>query len=252
MKRISIYLILLSVQLSILHAQTAEIPAVPVSRMLVGVGHTDVLDTYLSPYSYDGIRLDLVFDKRYTHTLHRFELHGSATENPAGNVNEYEGGVAYSVAHLYALWSAERFSISAGPMGTVYAGCIYNERNGNNPAQAKLSLLSKCAAVARYGFDWLNRTFTIEYMAELPILGLAYSPQFGQSYYEEFSLGNYDHNCVFAHTLNTPSFTHHLLLEVPLRKSAIYFGYKGVTDQSKYNHLRYHSYNHSLLIGLKL
>lgn len=239
-------------QLGTTNAQTSDTRPKHVSRMLVGIGHTDVMDTYLSPYSYKGARLDIVFDKRYSHTLHRIELHGSATENPAGNVNEYEGGAAYSVAHLFDVIAKGRFSLNIGLMGSAYAGGLYNERNGNNPAQAKVSLLGKCAAVAQYDFNWLHRTMRLEYMAEFPLLGVAYSPQFGQSYYEEFSIGNYDHNCVVAHTFNTPSYTHHLLVEFPVCKSTIYFGYRGVIDQSKYNHLRYHSYNHSLLIGLKL
>lgn len=252
MTRILVLAILLSVQICTAKAQTSDTQPKHVSRMLLGIGHTDVMDTYLSPYSYKGTRIDLVFDKRYSHTLHRIELHGAATENPAGNVNEYEGGAAYSVVHLYDVFAKGRFCLNIGPMGSAYAGCIYNERNGNNPAQAKVSLMGKCAAVAQYEFDWLHRTMKVEYMAELPLLGIAYSPQFGQSYYEEFALRNYDHNCVVAHTFNTPSLTHHLLMEVPVCKSTIYFGYRGVIDQSKYNNLRYHSYNHSLLIGLKL
>lgn len=252
MIRIQICLILFITQIGIAKAQNADSLSAPVSRMLVGIGHADLLDTYLSPYSYTGTRADIILEKRYTHTLHRFELHGSATTNPAGNVDEYEAALSYSLSHLYPVLTRGRFCLAAGPMGSIYAGGIYNERNGNNPAQAKLSLMGKGAAVARYGFDWLHRTFTVEYMAEFPILGFAYSPQFGQSYYEEFTLGNYDHNCVVAHPFNTPSYTHHLLLEVPVRRSVFYFGYRGVTDQTRYNHLRYHSYNHSLLIGFKL
>lgn len=222
------------------------------ARLLVGGGWANVLDTYLSPYSYKGGTIGLTIERQYEHTMHRTSLHASFIENPAGNVNEYDFGVAYGLAHHFQLLKRGAFSVKAGPMGHIYAGCLYNERNGNNPAQAKLSLMVDGSALATYDFQLWHKTFQLEYSLDIPILGLAYSPQFGQSYYEEFVLGNYDHNCVVAHFVNTPSLRQRLLLNFPLLGKRWFIGYDGRVDQTKYNGLRYHSYSHLILIGWKL
>ena len=250
MNRLTFFISVFLVALAI-NAQHEE-SVTPTRRLMLGVGSADVMDTYLSPYSYKGTRLSLSVESHYPHTMHRLAVHGAAMENMAGNVNEYDAAISYALAHHFDLSSIGRFNLKAGPMGQVYAGCIYNERNGNNPAQAKLSAMCCASAVASYTFDIKGRHIGVEYSISIPVLGLAYSPQFGQSYYEEFVLGQSDHNCVIAHTFNTPALRHRLLLDFPLKRTSVYVGYEGVADQSKYNNLRYHSYSHSFTFGFRL
>ena len=216
------------------------------TRLFVGGGWADVLDTYLSPYSYKGSVFNLTIEKQYEHTMHRTSLHMSLLDNPAGNVNEYEFGMAYGIAHHFQLMKKGAFNLKAGPLGHMYVGGIYNERNGNNPGQAKLSLMLDASALATYDFHLLHKDFQLEYSIDIPFFGLAYSPQFGQSYYEEFVLGNYDHNCVIAHPFNTPSLRQRLVVDFKLgRRGCLYWGYNGEMFQTKYNGLRHHSYLHS-------
>ena len=221
-------------------------------RLYIGFGTANVMDTYLSPYSYKGSRLDLLYEKRGVHFVHELSLHGSWMENMAKNVNEYDAAISYELTRKFSLLRLNALQVDAGPMGRLYAGCLYNERNGNNPAQARLSLLAGAACRASYMFRALNRDCSVEYMLSLPLIGLAYSPQFGQSYYEEFVLGNADHNCVIAHPFNTPSLSQRIVLGISLGHSRLYIGYNSVIDQTKYNNLRYHSYSHSLLLGINL
>ncbi len=226
--------------------------ATPTRRLMFSVGSADVMDTYLSPYSYNGTRLGLSVENHFPHTVHRVDIHGSKMENMAGNVDEYDVAVSYMIAHHFDLFHTECFHLKAGPMGRLYTGCIYNERNGNNPAQAKMSALCHASTIASYNLNIKGRRVQLEYSLSVPIVGVAYSPQFGQSYYEEFVLGNSDHNCVFAHLFNTPSIRHRLLLEFPLMHTHAFVGYEGVADQTKYNKLRYHSYSHSFTFGFRL
>lgn len=224
----------------------------PTSGLMFGFGSANVMDTYLSPYSYKGSRVDVISETQYHHTMHRIGIHFSWMDNMAGNVNEYDCALTYGLAHHFDIYKSYNFSIKAGPMGSAYLGCVYNERNGNNPAQAKASLMADCSVLLKYGFNMKGKRLVVEYSIDIPIVGFAYSPQFGQSYYEEFSLKHYDHNCVFANFVNTPSVRHRIILDFPLMKSHFYLGYNGVIDQTKYNNLRYHSYSHSFIIGCKL
>ena len=232
---------------------TAQDKQESTTRLFVGGGWADVLDTYLSPYSYKGATVRITIERQYEHTMHRTGLHASFLENRAGNVKEYDLGVAYGIAHHFQLLKKGAFNLKAGPMGNLYAGCIYNERNGNNPAQAKLSLMLDASALATYDFRVWRKDFQLEYSLDIPLIGLAYSPQFGQSYYEEFVLGNYDHNCVFAHPFNTPSLRQRLVIDFKLKNhGCLYLGYDGELFQTKYNGLRHHSYSHSIILGIKL
>jgi len=223
-------------------------------RLLIGIGSANVMDTYLSPYSYkhNDARLDVICESIRKKGLDEIGLHISSMENMARNVREYDIGLYIQSAYHLLRRSIGDFTVNAGPMGYLYVGGLYNDRNGNNPAQARLSLMADLSAIVTYDFSLWNKDFQLEYTLDIPCVGLAYSPQFGQSYYEQFMLGDYDHNCVFAHFVNTPSLRHRLLLNFPLLGKRWYVGYNGVMDQTKYNGLRYHSYSHSLLIGWKL
>lgn len=233
--------------------------------VMAGVGWGNVLDTYLSPYSYKGenVRLMRETQRDLQHffignTQVRFQtlldLDCSFLESLAKNVNEYAGGVRYSASWQYPIQlSGPAFQLHAGPMLSGYAGCVYNERNGNNPAQAKVDLMLDLTATAQYQFRWLNRSMTARYQFAVPFVGLAFSPNYGQSYYEAFALGNYDHNVVAATFANAPSMRHLLTLDVPLSKrpnaTTLRIGYSGNFMQAKFNNLRYHSYTHAILIG---
>lgn len=232
-------------------AQDVQTPR-STTRLLCDVGSYNVLDTYLSPYSYKGGKFGVTLEKVYNHTVHRTHLFFGSLQNPAKNVDEYDMGLSYSLAHHFTLLHTDSWTVKAGPMGQVRLGCLYNDRNGNNPAQAKASLMAHASAAATYSFDLLGKRLAVEGTVDFPLIGLAYSPQFGQSYYEEFVGGHYDHNCVVAHTFNTPSVEYRLLVDIPVKKTSLYLGYNGYVYQTTYNHLRYHAYAHSLLVGIKL
>ena len=234
----------------------------------VGGGVANVLDTYLSPYDYKGPAVHLQrqterrvrafgIDSLTFQTL--TDIDCAFTENPAGNVDGYAGGLRYGLAWLKPLgrltFSTNQSVLSffAGPQASAYIGAVYNERNGNNPAQAKADFMIDTTAKVKWEFNLFRRRMSLGYQLYVPVVGLAFSENYGQSYYETFQLGHYDHNLVFAHPGNMPSMRHLFSLDIPLRKSsrtALRLSYAGYFMQSTFNHLRYHSYTHSFMIGL--
>jgi hypothetical protein len=157
-----------------------------------------------------------------------------------------------SVSDAWTSTQFQRFSLEVGPMLSGYLGTVYNERNGNNPAQAKLDLMLDLSAACSYRFRLFHHPFALRYQLTVPFAGVAFSPNYGQSYYEAFTLGNYDHNVVFANVVNMPSMRHLLTLDVPLSRrsrTALRVGYVGELMQSTFNHIKYHSYSHCLMIG---
>ena len=84
------------------------------------------------------------------------------------------------------------------------------------------------------------------------MIGIMFSPAYGQSYYELFNNGNYDNNIVFT-SVAVPQPRHQLSAEYPIGKNAnIRIGYFGDYRQSKPNNLKQHTYTNSFLIGFTL
>ena len=230
---------------------------------MFGIGAANVLDTYLSPYNYTGGELRVVRETmRNTRLMGGsvmyqtfIDANAAMVKNRPGNVTEYAGGIRYTNAWLYnfndiyATEYGSRLRVMAGAAAGCYLGGVYNERNGNNPAQAKMDLTIDAEAVAMYEFWVLNCPFTVRYQINIPLLGCAFSPNYGQSYYELFQLGNYDHNIVGATPFNAPSWRHLLTLDFKVGGSRLRVGYAGEFMQSKFNGLKYHAYSHDFMVG---
>lgn len=256
------------------------------SRLMIGGGYNNVLDSYLSPYNYSGSEVRFLYEsmsarsrgynmsplfddedayEAFERSIWRgvithqnmIDLHASSLSNHAGNVNGYAVGFRYSHSWLYALkdagTSVKNLNIYVGPAASGYLGCVYNTRNGNNPTQVKADIMADLVGKANYDFVLFNREFNASYQLNVPLLGCAFSPNYGQSYYEIFSMGHYDHNVVFTNPFNMPSFRQVLSVEIPYRILGGNFrvGYYGEFMQSNFNELKYHSYSNGFLIGWK-
>ncbi len=226
---------------------------------MFGGGTVNIYDSYLSPYSFTGYELRIIREtSRPTkmldgnvsvQTLLNFD--GGYLDNIAGNAHEWVAGIRYSFNWHYNFRPMldSRLKLMAGPGISGYLGGIYNTRNGNNPAQQKTDIMINLSAQASYDFTLWNKPLHARYELTVPFIGTAFSPNYGQSYYEIYSRGNYDRNMVFAWFGNKPSMQHLLTLDFPVGKSTVRVGYLGEFNQSTWNNLRYHQYSHNFLIG---
>jgi hypothetical protein len=135
-------------------------------------------------------------------------------------------------------------------VANVSLGFIYNTSNGNNPAQARAHLNVMPTGVASYRFTMFNKPFMARYELNLPLVGIQFSPNYGQSYYEIFNRGNYDHNIVPTTFVSAPEWRNLLTLDGQLSSTiTLRIGYLGNIQQSKVNNLRQHIWTHRFLIG---
>lgn len=224
---------------------------------LFGAGFNNVMDTYLSPLEYTGPEVRILHERmRMTHlidgnvsTQSIFQINASYTENISKTAKMYYGLVNWSYALHYQFRINEHLKILAGPVIDLNGGVIYNERNSNNPAQAKVYGNIGASAMAIYKFHIKDYPLTLRYQANLPLIGVIFSPEYGESYYEIFSLKNGGKNVVFTSLHNTPSLRQILTLDFPICQTIMRVGYLCDIQQSKVNNLRTHSYSHDFMIG---
>ena len=226
------------------------------ARML-GFSHTQVLDTYLSPEHYTGPDVRFISQtlrERKGQRLSQLITHtGNVAflKNRAESGNEIAGMYRFDYALHYGFQVLQnRLQLQVGGRVEANVGFIYNTHNSNNPAQARVFLHVAPSAVASYRLNAGRMPLLFRYEVSVPLLGVMFSPNYGQSYYEIFSEGNYDHNVVPTTIASAPSLRQMLTVDFPLARSTVRLGYVGDIQQSNVNALKTHVYTHGVVIGI--
>ena len=228
----------------------------------IAIGHANHLDTYLSPEKYRGTEIRFISEVLKTKVMFQHEGDISFTHNRANNADEISGhyDFTYAMMHKWS-WCDEKLTLRVGGMADFWLGFAYNTRNTNNPAQGYASLAVGPQVMASYKLSAIIKqperrflkflsTITVNYQMRMPWLGMMFSPNYGQSYYEIFSRGNYDHNIVFT-SLATFQMRQQVSLDIPLKnRISLRIGYISDIRQAKPNNLKQHQYYNAATIGV--
>ena len=229
------------------------------NTQMLGIGAVNTLDTYLSPEEYTGTELRYIShsvrengSKLSRELVHQAQI--LSVRNRRENNNELGGFYNFQYNWQYALgqWNIGEGELHLKVGGGVDTrlGFLYNMRNSNNPAQAYAQVNIAPNAVAAYRFRLRNLPFQLRYEVQVPLLGLAFSPNYGQSYYEIFTRDNYDHNLVVTSPVSAPSLRQMLTLDFTVRYTTFRVGYLGDYQQAKINQLRQHVWSNLLVLGI--
>ena len=229
------------------------------NSQMLGIGTANTLDTYLSPEEYTGTELRYLSHslrengtKLSREIIHQAQL--LSARNRRENNNEL--GAFYNFQYNWQ-YTAGKWNLGEGELllkagGGIDTrlGFLYNMRNSNNPAQAYGQLNIAPNAVAAYRFHLRNHPIQMSYEIQVPILGLTFSPNYGQSYYEIFTRDNYDHNLVVTTPISAPSLRQMITFDLTLRNTTFRFGYLGDFQQAKVNKLRQHLWSNLFVFGI--
>lgn len=245
------------VQASALIPDTAD-SRITMRSTMVGIGTVNRLETYLSPMEYRGTEARFLRESmRMTRLLggkvsvrQAMEGNFSISRNPTHDASYLAGDFDWQCSWHYHFVPTPWLRLLFGAGTCLSAGGVYNTRNGNNPAQGKLSgdVDASVAAICR--FSLLRVPFTARWQTDMPLFGLMFSPRYGQSYYEIFSLGHTDRNVCFIWTGNAPTFRNLLTLDTPLgRAGTLRLGWRADIRQSAVNSLKSHTWSSVFMIG---
>lgn len=234
-----------------------EQPQVINRAVTYGVGYTNIFDTYLSPQEYTGVDFRIARETNRmlnwwdgNVSLHNYlQANLSYTHNYIDNNNAFSGLVNWNYGLHYNFKLTPNFRLLAGALLDANLGFIYNMRNGNNPASAKAYLNLAPSGMAIWDTHIKRMPITLRYQINVPLMGIMFSPHYGQSYYEIFSVGNSDGVVKFTSLHNQPSFRQFLSADFAFKRVKMRFSYVCDIQQSKLNKLKTHTYTHAFMVG---
>ena len=225
---------------------------------LFGAGPSRILDTYLTPEHFSGKGLTYLYirerqkpESRWS-TLMEHEADLSTASDRSESISMLEGSYNfYWGMHYNWRMLDDKLRLQAGGVGNANLGVLYGMLASNNPVQARASLNIMPSGIATYDLHIGRARFSLRYEVALPLVGIMFSPNYGQSYYEIFARGNYDHNIVPTTFVSAPTIRQLFSIDWHTgKKWDLRVGYLGNYQQAQVNNLKQHVYTHRVLIGI--
>ena len=236
------------------------------SATMFGLSGVTQWDTYLSNERYHGGGLTVASQiSRPTHWMQRrlYVQHltqgNLAIAEPRSDKHKtINGFFHWQVGWMYHLLAESQESsvktgeweLNAGAGVQTRLGFVYNTLGGNNPASARAAVNIIAMGQVRRHFELWHKPLVATLQADVPLTGLFFTPDYGQSYYEIFSLGHHSHNVQMVNPFRAFQTNVMLTLDYRLKaRTALRVGYQGQFMQSKANGLKTQDFYHNVLIG---
>lgn len=243
-----------------IHGDTIVPERVVVKCPSYGMTFMNNLDTYLSGYNHTGSGIYFSNENfRDARTgNYRWKYQTLLTANlgitTLHDDTQLSGMVNYSWSGYHPFKVGERLQLLAGAQIQVGGGALYIPTNGNNLVSVKMRAALAASGMAIYHIPTKRGDCVLRYQIDVPLAGVMFAPEFGQSYYEIFGLGDYGRTVSFSHPVNSPSMRNTFSADIPIkmwsRNTTLRLSYVIDILQSDINDIRTHLYNHAFTIGI--
>ena len=105
-------------------------------------------------------------------------------------------------------------------------------------------------AMASYHFYISRLPVTLRYQVSLPVIGTFFSPEFGQSYYEMFGIGNCSGIVHFGAWHNRVDVRNYISVDLHVGKRALRLGYRQVMRTTHINSIDTQVLTHTFVLGI--
>lgn len=227
------------------------------SLYTIEVGTSRDFNTYLSPVRQSGTHFGIAatwsramaFDPQ--HFIMDFDAGFSFDLNHNRQHTSSMTGLDLALGWdmLYRLRPLPGLQVAGGAGLELDAGALYLPRNSNNPVAARLSLDLTLNLRADYTLRIGRLPVTFTERMSLPSLGVFFSPQYGQSYYEIY-LGDSSGLARFGWWGNHFAITNHLSAQFTVCNIRLSVGYKAQCRSSYVSHINTRLVNHSVTLGI--
>lgn len=234
---------------------TIERPVISAYTLEAGTAH--IAQTYLSPLRYSGPMLALGYERMQAM---RFDperwvmrlsgrLDGAKTSNiPARNARMWNLNMQLGWS-MSRRWNIGPWSMYGGGYTSLEAGVLYLTRNSNNPVAAKAAWNIGITAAAAYHTSLAGKPITLRYLAELPLTGIFFSPQYGELYYEIY-LGNHKGIVRGAWPGNYFRLNNLVTADIALGRTILRLGYRCNILSTKTNNIVNRHIEHTAVLGV--
>jgi hypothetical protein len=224
---------------------------------MIGIGNMSTHDSYLSPLSYSGTTIGLVHEQMKmtgwwngnVSAQHFFNIGLAQTKNPTETATNYVGNLEYGYGLYYRFRPVRKIQFFAGLQPDLFCGILSNTRNGNNPVSMKLNVNLNVSGMAAYQFRIKKQPVQLRYQVNIPVAGVLFSPEFGQSYYE-IGLGEPSHLVHFASLHNQLVMRNLFSVELPFNRFTLRLGYMNWMYETQVNDLNTKISTNSVYIGI--
>lgn len=227
------------------------------SSYSLGISHKNVLATYLSPLHYTGSDYGISgeWSKAMPFSPQNAIMHFDADMNfsnlwnPAGTARMIGLNAAFRWGMSWRKKLQSGLQVTAGGTVNIDGGAYYLLRNGNNPVEA-LANISLGIRVSTSKPITLGRLhFLLSDRINLPSLGIFFSPEYGETYYEIY-VGNHSGLVHAGWWGNNFRLDNLFSVTLDLGRTAISAGYRFKADNQWACNLNTKIISHSFVIGI--
>lgn len=235
--------------------ESTQQSVIPVNQStLIGIGKAYLEDSYLSPIKYEGIAISLLHDRikasrKYGSNIliqNQFRIQTAITKNPTLSSSEYWGNLNYNLNIFYPLIDSGKLRLYGGGGTEALFGGIYNVRNTNNPGSLKTYVNLNLSSMVLYKL----RNLSLRWQLSTPFAGMFFSPEYGHSYYEIFTLGNDKGTVHFGSFHNQLALRSYFTVDIPFQNLTIRTGYLWDYYATDVNELITRTNAHQFMLGL--